>query len=88
VPLDVPATAAAQALHIIADLAITSGLAGPLLLNRYRPAGPARGLFCALIPPRRDPRALARVGRVSDVADEPETVLRDQDAAFGWLRRG
>jgi hypothetical protein len=32
VPLDVPATAAAQALHTIADLAITSGLAGPLLL--------------------------------------------------------
>ena len=32
VPLDVPATAAAQALHIVADLAVTSGLAGPLLL--------------------------------------------------------
>src|SRR6516162_6198325 len=32
VPLDVPPTAAAQALHIVADLALTSGLAGPLLL--------------------------------------------------------
>jgi mycothiol maleylpyruvate isomerase-like protein len=32
VPLDVPATAAAQALHIVADLALASGLAGPLLL--------------------------------------------------------
>ncbi len=33
VPLDVPATAAAQALHLIAELAIAGGLAGPLLLG-------------------------------------------------------
>jgi len=32
VPPDVPATAAAQALTIVADLALTGGLAGPLLL--------------------------------------------------------
>jgi hypothetical protein len=32
VPLDVPATAAAQALTIVADLAVADGLAGPLLL--------------------------------------------------------
>jgi uncharacterized protein (TIGR03083 family) len=32
VPPDVPATAAAQALTIVADLAVTGGLAGPLLL--------------------------------------------------------
>jgi hypothetical protein len=32
VPPDVPATAAAQALHVVADLAIADGLAGPLLL--------------------------------------------------------
>ena len=31
-PLDVPATAAAQALTIVADLAVADGLAGPLLL--------------------------------------------------------
>ena len=31
-PLDVPATAAAQALHLVADLAAPEGLAGPLLL--------------------------------------------------------
>ncbi len=31
-PLDVPATAAAQALHIVADLAVADGVAGPLLL--------------------------------------------------------
>jgi hypothetical protein len=31
VPPDVPATAAAQALTIVADLAVTDGLAGPLL---------------------------------------------------------
>jgi uncharacterized protein (TIGR03083 family) len=42
VSLDVPATAAAQALHIIADLALTGGLAGPLLLAATgRPALPA-----------------------------------------------
>ncbi|MGR6967957.1 maleylpyruvate isomerase N-terminal domain-containing protein [Geodermatophilus sp. URMC 61] len=32
VPLDVPATAAAQALRLVADLAVPEGLAGPLLL--------------------------------------------------------
>jgi hypothetical protein len=32
VPPDVPATAAAQALHIVAVLAVADGLAGPLLL--------------------------------------------------------
>ncbi len=32
VPLDVPATAAAQALRLVADLAVSDGLAGPLLL--------------------------------------------------------
>jgi len=32
VPLDVPATAAAQAMQIVADLAVVDGLAGPLLL--------------------------------------------------------
>lgn len=32
VPADVPATAAAQALHIVADLAVARGVAGPLLL--------------------------------------------------------
>ena len=32
VPPDVPATAAARALYIVADLAIADGLAGPLLL--------------------------------------------------------
>ena len=31
-PLDVPATAAAQALQVVADLAVASGRAGPLLL--------------------------------------------------------
>jgi len=31
-PLDIPAIAAAQALHIVADLAVADGLAGPLLL--------------------------------------------------------
>jgi len=39
---DVPATAAAQALAIIADLAVTDGLAGPLLLAATgRPGLPA-----------------------------------------------
>ena len=47
VPLDVPATAAAQALHIVADLAVTGGLAGPLLLAATgRPGLPAG--FCVL----------------------------------------
>ena len=32
VPLDVPATAATQALHLVADLAVAEGVAGPLLL--------------------------------------------------------
>jgi uncharacterized protein (TIGR03083 family) len=42
VPLDVPATAAAQALHIVAGLAVTGGLAGPLLLAATgRPGVPA-----------------------------------------------
>jgi Mycothiol maleylpyruvate isomerase N-terminal domain len=39
---DVPATAAAQALNIVADLALTGGLAGPLLLAATgRPGLPA-----------------------------------------------
>ena len=42
IPPDVPATAAAQALNIIADLALTGGLAGPLLLAATgRPGLPA-----------------------------------------------
>jgi hypothetical protein len=42
VPPDVPATAAAQALHIVADLAVADGLAGPLLLAATgRPGLPA-----------------------------------------------
>jgi uncharacterized protein (TIGR03083 family) len=32
VPLDVPAAAATQALHLVAELAVADGLAGPLLL--------------------------------------------------------
>jgi hypothetical protein len=41
-PLDVPATAAAQALRIVTDLAVADGLAGPLLLAATgRPALPA-----------------------------------------------
>jgi hypothetical protein len=32
VPADLPATAAAQALHVVTDLAVADGLAGPLLL--------------------------------------------------------
>jgi uncharacterized protein (TIGR03083 family) len=43
VPPDVPALAAAQALHLVADLAVADGLAGPLLLaatgRRGLPAG-------------------------------------------------
>jgi hypothetical protein len=43
VPLDVPATAAMQALHIVADLAVAAGTAGPLLLAATgRPGLPAR----------------------------------------------
>jgi uncharacterized protein (TIGR03083 family) len=42
VPLDVPATAAAQALHVVTDLAVADGLAGPLLLaTTGRPGLPA-----------------------------------------------
>ena len=42
VPPDVPATAAAQALTIVADLAVTDGLAGPLLrATTGRPGLPA-----------------------------------------------
>jgi len=42
VPLDVPATAAVQALRIVADLAVADGLAGPLLLAATgRPGLPA-----------------------------------------------
>jgi uncharacterized protein (TIGR03083 family) len=42
VPPDVPATAAAQALHIVTDLAVADGLAGPLLLTATgRPRLPA-----------------------------------------------
>jgi hypothetical protein len=41
-PLDVPATAAAQALEMVADLAVAGGLAGPLLLAATgRPGLPA-----------------------------------------------
>jgi hypothetical protein len=41
-PLDVPATAAAQALHLVADLAASTGRAGPLLLAATgRPGLPA-----------------------------------------------
>ena len=32
IPPDVPSTAAAQALHLVVDLAVADGLAGPLLL--------------------------------------------------------
>jgi uncharacterized protein (TIGR03083 family) len=42
VPLDVPATAAAQALRLVADLAVADGRAGPLLLAATgRPGLPA-----------------------------------------------
>ncbi len=42
VPSDLPATAAAQALHVVTDLAVTDGLAGPLLLAATgRPGLPA-----------------------------------------------
>lgn len=42
VPPDVPATAAAQALYVVADLAVADGLAGPLLLAATgRPGLPA-----------------------------------------------
>ena len=42
VPPHIPATAAVQALRIVADLAVTDGLAGPLLLAATgRPGLPA-----------------------------------------------
>jgi hypothetical protein len=42
VPPDVPATAAGQALQLVTDLAVSGGLAGPLLLAATgRPAPPA-----------------------------------------------
>jgi uncharacterized protein (TIGR03083 family) len=42
VPADVPPTAAVQALHVVADLAVADGLAGPLLLAATgRPGLPA-----------------------------------------------
>jgi uncharacterized protein (TIGR03083 family) len=42
IPPEVPATAAAQALHVVADLAVANGLAGPLLLAATgRPGLPA-----------------------------------------------
>jgi uncharacterized protein (TIGR03083 family) len=42
VPPDVPATSAAQALHVVTDLAVAAGLAGPLLLAATgRPGLPA-----------------------------------------------
>jgi uncharacterized protein (TIGR03083 family) len=41
-PLDVPAASAAQALHVVTDLAVADGLAGPLLLaSTGRPGLPA-----------------------------------------------
>lgn len=40
-PADVPATAATQALHLVTELAVAEGLAGPLLLTATgRPGGP------------------------------------------------
>jgi uncharacterized protein (TIGR03083 family) len=39
VPLDLPATAAGQALQLVAELAVTSGRAGPLLLAATGRAG-------------------------------------------------
>jgi hypothetical protein len=43
IPLEVPATAAAQALALVTDLAVVGGLAGPLLLAATGRAGlPAR----------------------------------------------
>jgi uncharacterized protein (TIGR03083 family) len=44
VPPDVPATAAAQALHVVAELAVADSLAGPLLLAATgRPGGLPEG---------------------------------------------
>lgn len=42
-PLDVPATAAVQALRIVADLAVAGGRAGPLLLAATGRPGPTTG---------------------------------------------
>ncbi|MGS2618431.1 hypothetical protein ACVCAH_28460 [Micromonospora sp. LZ34] len=46
-PPDVPATAAAQALRIVADLAVADDVAGPLLLAATGRPGPPAG-FSAL----------------------------------------
>jgi hypothetical protein len=43
-PLDVPATAAVQALHIVVDLAVADGLAGQLLLAATGRPGASVGL--------------------------------------------
>jgi uncharacterized protein (TIGR03083 family) len=42
-PLDVPATAAVQALRVVADLAVAGGRAGPLLLAATGRPGPTTG---------------------------------------------
>jgi uncharacterized protein (TIGR03083 family) len=42
-PLEVPATAAAQALSIVSELAVSGGLAGPLLLVATGRPGPSSG---------------------------------------------
>jgi uncharacterized protein (TIGR03083 family) len=42
-PLDVPATSAAQALHLVTELAVTEGRAGPLLLAATGRPGPPSG---------------------------------------------
>ena len=43
-PADLPATAAAQALHLVAELAVARGLAGPLLLAATGRPGLPHGL--------------------------------------------
>lgn len=47
-PLDVPATAAAQALAMVADLAVADGLAGPLLLAATGRGGLPRPCRCCV----------------------------------------
>jgi len=42
-PVDLPATAATQALHLVTELALTQGLAGPLLLSATGRPGLAPG---------------------------------------------
>ena len=42
-PVDVPATAAEQALALVSALAVAGGLAGPLLLTATGRPGPAAG---------------------------------------------